>query len=64
MCQLPVSETTQNIIRTATEADPVMKELKTTIREGWPGDKDFPSRKSQGLLPILRRHDTPEWTGF
>ena len=28
----PVSETTQNIIRTATESDPVMKELKTTIR--------------------------------
>ena len=30
---LPVSETTQNIIRTATESDPVVKELKTTIRE-------------------------------
>ena len=31
---LPVSGTTQNIICTATEADPVIKELKNTIREG------------------------------
>ena len=38
---LPVSETTQNIIATATESDPVMKELKTTIREDWPENKDF-----------------------
>ena len=37
---LPVSETTQSIIRPATEADPVMKELKTSKREGWPEDKD------------------------
>ena len=41
---LPVSETTQNIVRTATESDPVMKELKTTIREGWPENKDLPAR--------------------
>lgn len=38
---LPVSESTQNVIRTATESDPVMKALKTTIREGWPEKKDL-----------------------
>ena len=52
VCQLPVSETTQNIIRTATEADPVMKELKTTIREGWPGDEDCLPVKVRDYFPF------------
>lgn len=33
---LPVSEATQTALRAATESDPDMKLLKTTIREGWP----------------------------
>ena len=52
VCQLPVSETTQNIICTATAADPVMKELKTTIREGWPGDKDCLPVKVRDYFPF------------
>ena len=49
---LPVSETTQNIIRTATESDPVMKELKTTIREGWPENKDLLPARIRDYFPF------------
>ena len=49
---LPVSETTQNIIRTATESDPVMKELKTTIREGWPENKDSLPARIRDYFPF------------
>jgi len=49
---LPVSETTQNIIRTATESDPVMKELKTTIREGWPENKDLLPTRIRDYFPF------------
>ena len=49
---LPVSETKQNIIRTATEVDPVMKELKTTIREGWPEDNDRLPVKVRDYFPF------------
>ena len=38
---LPVSQSTQNAIRTATESDPVITALKTMIREGWPEKKDL-----------------------
>ena len=33
---LPVSEETQLKMQTATEADPVLRELKAAIRRGWP----------------------------
>ena len=33
---LPVSEETQLKMQTATEADPVLHELKAAIRRGWP----------------------------
>ena len=33
---LPVSEETQLKMQTTTEADPVLRELKTAIRRGWP----------------------------
>ena len=49
---LPVSEMTQNIIRTATESDPVMKELKTTIREGWPENKDLLLARIRDYFPF------------
>ena len=49
---LPVSETTQNIICTATESDPVMKELKTTIREGWPENKDLLPARIRDYFPF------------
>ena len=49
---LPVSETTQNIIRTATESDPVVKELKTTIREGWPENKDLIPARIRDYFPV------------
>ena len=49
---LPVSETTQNIIRTATESDPVMKELKTTIREVWPETKDLLPARIKDYFPF------------
>ena len=37
---LPVSETTQDIICKAPDVNPVMKDLKTVIREGWPEKRD------------------------
>ena len=49
---LPVSETTQNTIRSAMESDPVMKELKTTIREGWPETKDHLPVKIRDYFPF------------
>lgn len=36
---LPVSEPTQTAIQQATESDATLRELKTTIRRGWPATK-------------------------
>ena len=47
-----VSEMTQNIIRTATESYPVMKELKTTIREGWPENKELLPARIRNYFPF------------
>ena len=49
---LPVFETTQNIIHTATESEPVKKELKTTMREGWPENKDFLPARIRDYFPF------------
>ena len=48
----PVSETKQNIIRTTSESDPVMKKLKTTIREGWPENKDLLPARIRDYFPF------------
>ena len=37
---LPVSEATQTAIREATEADTTLRQLKTIIRQEWPGSKE------------------------
>ena len=37
---LPVSEETQTAIQNATESDDTLRELKSTIRIGWPPRKD------------------------
>ena len=37
---LPVSEATQGVIQQATESDATLRELKTTIRRGWPPTKE------------------------
>ena len=37
---LPVSEETQTVIQNATESDDTLRELKSTIRIGWPPRKD------------------------
>ena len=49
---LPVSESTENVIRTATESDPLMKALNTTIREGWPDKKDLLSPGFKDYFPF------------
>ena len=49
---LPVSETTQDIIRKATDVDLVMKDLKTVIRKGWPEKKDHVPLAVQDYFPF------------
>ena len=48
----PVNGTTENTIRSTMESDPLMKDLKTTIREGWPETKDHLPVKIKDYFPF------------
>ena len=54
---LPVSEATQIAIKQATESNATLRDLKTVIREGWPG-----TGKHQQLFPLSGRAVIAEWT--
>lgn len=47
---LPVSEPTQTAIQQATESDATLRELKTTIRRGWPATKAEVSANISGYF--------------
>ena len=49
---LPVSEATQVVIQQATESDPSLRELKTTIRQGWPPTKEDISANIRDYFPF------------
>ena len=49
---LPVSESSQTLIRQATEADKAMQELKSTIRQGWPESKNLVSDSIRDYFPF------------
>ena len=48
-----VSEATQTVIKEATEADATLRELKTTIRQGWPASMAEVSENIKGFFPFF-----------